>query len=679
FGVSPYGIVSVTIAPGVTPAAVPGTLAVAPASSADGISVGSNAGAISISAPVILGANQTWSVDATGASLNVSGAITGSGTLGISGLVTLSSAANTYSGATTVPNGGILQGGATNSFSANSAVTVSGTGILRLNGFSNTIQSLTGDGTVQNNHASTGATLTAGDATDLTFSGTLQNGGVGTLALNKTGTGILTLSGTNTNTGGTTITAGTIRQGVANALTSGTALTINGTITFFDLNGLNASVSTLGGVSTGTVTDNATGSGTSTLSITTAGSSAVKITDGASRTVALRVTNLNGTPTGFSLSNSANTFSGGIVLTNSVGGTRMAPGTITAGAYGTGAITIGESPTDQAGIFFQTATQTLTNPIIFNTALGTDRVGIRTDAAGITLSGVITANLAPATFTANTATAGSFTLTNQVTGASGLVLDITSLSASATQFLVTLNNTAGTNNYQGDTVVNFNAASGKSATLQLLAANQIPNGAGTGNVIVNSNLTGIGLLSLAGGNVASTSGTVTLTLGDNNANGNHSGAINNTSGTLSVTKIGSGTQTLSGASNFGGALTVNGGLVVVPSSPLTGGPLGNSALVNLSGGGISHTASGPVDFNRTIAIGTSNGTVSVASATGVLNLNSLTAITSTGGNLIKTGPGTLLIPASTTLNGGAAGVVVNEGTLRAGYGSAGIATASVGA
>jgi autotransporter-associated beta strand protein len=497
----------------------------------------------------------------------------------------------------------------------------------------------------------------------------------------------MTLSGTNTFTGGTTIAAGSIRQGIANALPIGRALTVNGT-SVFDLNGLDASVSTLGGVTTGIVTDNAAGSGTSTLSITSAGSSAVNITNGASRTLALRVTNANG---GFLLTNGANTFSGGIILTNTPGGTRMAPGAIVAGAYGTGSITIGESPTDQAGIYFATGAQTLTNPIIFNTALGTDRVGIRTDAAGITLSGVITANLAPATFTANTVTAGSFFLTNKVTGASGLVLDITSLSASATQFMVTLNNAAGTNDYQGDTVVNFNAASGKSATLQLLAADQIPNGAGTGNVIVNSNATGIGLLSLAGGsetinglsgsgNVISTSGTVTLTLGDNNANGNHTGAINNTTDTLSVTKIGSGTQTLAspsgvGGSNFGGSLDVNGGLVAFPSSPATAGPLGNSTVVNLNGGGISYTSSGANNLNRPIVIGASNSIVDVVNSTGVLTV----AVTSAGGNLIKTGAGTTVITGSTTLNGGAAGVAVNEGTLKAGFGTVGVATISVGA
>jgi fibronectin-binding autotransporter adhesin len=689
FGSDPNGVTSVSIAPGLTPVGVPGILAIAPTSSTDGLNVGSNAGNVTISAPIILGANQTWSANGTGlngSALTVSGAISGTATLGISGLITLSApGTSTYSGATTVPNGAILQGGATNSFSASSALTVSGTGIVRLNGFSNTVLSLAGDGTVQNNHASTAATLTAGDANDVTFTGTLQNGGVGALGLTKTGAGILTLSGTNTHTGATTITAGTIRQGSAGALSGGGSLTVNGT-SVFDLNGFNTSVSTLGGVATAFVTDNSAGSGTTTLSITAAGTSAAAITNGATKSVALRVTNGNGA---FLLSNASNTFSGGIVLTNSVGGTRMSPGTITAGAYGTGAITIGESPTDQAGIYFATGTQTLTNPIIFNTARGTDRVGIRTDAAGITLSGVITANLAPATFTANTATAGSFILTNQVTGASGIVLDITSLSASATSFLVTLNNTAGTNNYQGDTIVNLNAASGKSATLQLLAADQIPNGSSAGNVFVNSNGTGIGLLSLAGGNetinglngsgnVASTSGTVTLTLGDNNATGNHSGSINNTAGTLSVTKIGTGMQTLSGASNFAGALTVNGGIVAFPSSPASAGPLGNSTVVNLNDGAISYTSAGANALNRTLAIGASNGTVDVQNATGVLSMAGA-SVTSSGGNLLKTGAGTVAISGTTTLSGGAASVAVNAGTLQAGFGTAGVATITVGA
>ena len=68
---------------------------------------------------------------------------------------------------------GTLQAGSTTALSANSDFTVNST--LDLNGFSNSIGSLAGTGTVTNNGA--GATLTAGgDNASTTFSGVLQNG-----------------------------------------------------------------------------------------------------------------------------------------------------------------------------------------------------------------------------------------------------------------------------------------------------------------------------------------------------------------------------------------------------------------------------------------------------------------------------------------------------------------------
>jgi autotransporter-associated beta strand protein len=80
-------------------------------------------------------------------------------------------------------------------------------GVLDLNGFSNSVGSLTGNGTVTNSGIS--AILTAGDISSTTFSGMLQNA----LHLTKVGSGTLILSGANTYTGNTTITAGTLQLG----------------------------------------------------------------------------------------------------------------------------------------------------------------------------------------------------------------------------------------------------------------------------------------------------------------------------------------------------------------------------------------------------------------------------------------------------------------------------------
>jgi outer membrane autotransporter protein len=116
---------------------------------------------------------------------------------------------NTYSGATLLI-GGRLQAGSATALSPNSAFTINST--LDLNGFSNTIGSLSGTGTVLNN-GTAAATLTVGhNNSDSTFSGVLQDG-TSVLVLTKTGTGVLTLTGTNTYTGGTTISAGTLQLG----------------------------------------------------------------------------------------------------------------------------------------------------------------------------------------------------------------------------------------------------------------------------------------------------------------------------------------------------------------------------------------------------------------------------------------------------------------------------------
>ena len=111
---------------------------------------------------------------------------------------------NTYSGVTNI-TAGTLQAGAASTFSSASAFTV-GTGTsLDLNGFNQTIGSLAGAGTVTNNGAIAAILTAGGDNTTTTFSGTLKDGPGATLKFVKSGSGNLTLTGTNNYTGGTSI------------------------------------------------------------------------------------------------------------------------------------------------------------------------------------------------------------------------------------------------------------------------------------------------------------------------------------------------------------------------------------------------------------------------------------------------------------------------------------------
>jgi fibronectin-binding autotransporter adhesin len=153
----------------------------------------------------------------------ISSALSGSNGLTKAGNGTLIlSGANTYTGGLTINAGTVKLGstGALNS-TANSqnALTFgpASTGTLSVNGNSVTIASLNSDagnaGTtiVQNGSTSAGtATLTIGNSTnaDSTFAGTIRDGNTGILAINKTGSGTLTLSGANTYTGATNINQG---------------------------------------------------------------------------------------------------------------------------------------------------------------------------------------------------------------------------------------------------------------------------------------------------------------------------------------------------------------------------------------------------------------------------------------------------------------------------------------
>jgi fibronectin-binding autotransporter adhesin len=90
-----------------------GVLTITPTSSAVGLMVSSGAGVVSISSPIVLGANQTWTNNSSNG-LTVSGAVSGSGSLTQAGAGTLTlSGASSYTGGTTLNSSTLLVGNST--------------------------------------------------------------------------------------------------------------------------------------------------------------------------------------------------------------------------------------------------------------------------------------------------------------------------------------------------------------------------------------------------------------------------------------------------------------------------------------------------------------------------------------------------------------------------------------
>ena len=136
------------------PAAAPGTLA------APSLAFGAGIG--------------TLNFNHTSTSYVFAPAITGNGTVNVLAGTTTLTAANSYSGATNV-NAGTLRAGAPNTFSPNSAVTIASGGTLDLNGFSQTVASLTNTGLMN---------MGTGTAPGTVLTTTSYTGAGGTIAMN---------------------------------------------------------------------------------------------------------------------------------------------------------------------------------------------------------------------------------------------------------------------------------------------------------------------------------------------------------------------------------------------------------------------------------------------------------------------------------------------------------------
>jgi autotransporter-associated beta strand protein/T5SS/PEP-CTERM-associated repeat protein len=191
----------------------------------EGIHVTSTAGPVTISAPVNLVATQPWTNHSSSA-LTVSGAVSGLG--GIvkrgSGVLVLSSGANSYTGGT------FFESGVVSIASNEDLGNVSG-GLAFNGGVLQTTGTLTSNRGITIGNSG-GEFNVLGSVTS-TFTGNITPSGTG--ALSKSGAGTLVLTGVNSYTGGTVVNGGTLRV-LAQSLPLSGPVSVNGAGTVLEFN-----------------------------------------------------------------------------------------------------------------------------------------------------------------------------------------------------------------------------------------------------------------------------------------------------------------------------------------------------------------------------------------------------------------------------------------------------------
>ncbi len=201
----------------------------------------------------------------------------------------------------------------------------------------------------------------------------------------------------------------------------------------------------------------------------------------------------------------------------------------------------------------------------------------------------------------------------------------------------------------------------------------------TANVIVN-NLTGTGTVTRGTGFA---SGLGTLTLGSNNGTATFSGVLTQGSGTLALSKIGTGTQILSGANTYTGTTTINQGTLQLANSAslasnVVFGTSNNPTLQlntvnstdnisfskNISGGSANNATVEKLGAGSAALSGTLTFSGGLKVTAGTLNVN--TAATYTGTTTIGNGTLRLSQIGNSNFNGNTPTVDLNAQSLTAG-------------
>jgi fibronectin-binding autotransporter adhesin len=561
----------------------------------------------------------------------------------------------------------VLQNGATVSLGSGGYTTGNGqifdTRTLTSNGAGNTMNVITSAGGYLTPRGALTVAVDRGTAAaDLSISAIIANGNAGTTSLTKTGDGILLLSGANTFTGNATISAGTVQMNSFAALGpdnnaktitvgAGATLDMHGYVAaggggFFNTLNLGGTLlSTSGGgaysFNTGWSQNwNVNLTGDATINIAT---SFGQLGAGYARTsLALNGNTLTKSGGGqYVLQNTdvgngnINIIGGSIYLQSS--GVSTTRGTV---IQGTGTITIGDGV--GSGILYLDPYQTaglITRPIVLNggniravsgqayvdspinvAASTTSYADLDNAGANLNLYGTISGS--GTLVIGNMVISGSTTLTGDPSGFNGTVSYVDN--ASGVNFRLwgaSTNFSNATFLLSGSTTTTGRALMWQGtagATLQMGALS------GTGGVI--------------GGGTTWGGSAFTLEVGALGTSTTFAGIIQDGSGVVGLTKIGTGILTLTAANTYSGTTTINAGTLQVGTGTTTG-TLGSGPVVNNAN----------LVFNRSDNVTLPGGL-------------------SGAGTLTQAGTGTLTITGAMSYSGP---VNVNNGILQLGTGDAG--------
>ena len=270
-----------------------------------------------------------------------------------------------------------------------------------------------------------------------------------------------------------------------------------------------------------------------------------------------------------------------------------------------------------------------------------------------------------------------------------------------------------TNDYSGDTVINA-AGIGNSGSHNVTIwvdnsshNNVMPSGSGKGNLVLNGGAGNLAQFDIGGStqtiNGLSSTGTVantlvtsnpgggTLIVGAHNGDSTFGGVIGTSGGngtaSLNFTKVGTGTQTLTGNNNYTGITSINAGNLNLASA----NALGGGGSISFGGGTLQYTPGNQVDYASRIvnsaspiSIDTNSESVIYTGSIDSSNFGGLTKV----GNGILTLSGANTYSGPTTINGGTLSVngsifsgstsTINSGGILSGNGTVGDVVASGG-